>query len=305
MSIKAAEKVPFIDIPVTAMTADEVVDVIVSAVDSGSGSWVGNFNLHAVYEWHTNPLFRDNCARANYWIIDGFPVLAAWSLKRRTIPRSRFRVGSTDWLNRLLEREIPLTIIGIGADPESSRRAAEYFNHNHASITWYAYDGFSFERQDNLPGESDLELHIESADLILVGLGMPRQEEWIADRLDGVLMNKVVANVGGCIDYYSGRQKLAPRWMGGTGLEWAYRLARSPRRLAYRYLVEPIMLLGVLVRRACTRTDTQVTTIKADSVVCRSVDAQRDELRESEAKSFPANGGMREYITKNDGRDIQ
>ncbi|WP_219813756.1 MULTISPECIES: WecB/TagA/CpsF family glycosyltransferase [unclassified Rathayibacter] len=52
---------------------------------------------------------------------------------------------------------------------------------------------------------------------------------------------------GGCLDYIAGTQALAPRWMGALGVEWLFRLARDPRRLAARYLLEPLQLLRIVL----------------------------------------------------------
>ncbi|MBD0319202.1 MAG: WecB/TagA/CpsF family glycosyltransferase, partial [Gemmatimonadetes bacterium] len=53
---------------------------------------------------------------------------------------------------------------------------------------------------------------------------------------------------GACIDYCAGEIPTPPRWMGRAGVEWAYRLATEPRRLGYRYLVEPALVLPRLTR---------------------------------------------------------
>ncbi|MDP3379476.1 MAG: WecB/TagA/CpsF family glycosyltransferase, partial [Brevundimonas sp.] len=82
--------------------------------------------------------------------------------------------------------------------------------------------------------------------VLLVGMGMPRQEIWIADHLDA-LPDCVVLNVGAAFDYEAGVQKAAPRWMGKAGLEWLYRLAVDPRRLFHRYCVEPWHLIGPIM----------------------------------------------------------
>lgn len=65
--------------------------------------------------------------------------------------------------------------------------------------------------------------------LLLVGLGSPRQEEWIAKHLQ-VLAPIVCIGVGGTIDVLAGRRHRAPRWMQRAGLEWVYRVVREPRR---------------------------------------------------------------------------
>jgi N-acetylglucosaminyldiphosphoundecaprenol N-acetyl-beta-D-mannosaminyltransferase len=84
--------------------------------------------------------------------------------------------------------------------------------------------------------------------LVLVGLGMPLQEEMLRRRL-GTLPPAIYCAVGGAIEQIAGIQKLAPRWLGRLGLEWAWRLVLHPRRVAYRVLGEPWVLLALLLRR--------------------------------------------------------
>lgn len=79
-------------------------------------------------------------------------------------------------------------------------------------------------------------------DILLVGMGMPRQEAWILANRHAVPRG-VMFSVGAAFDYEAGAQTAAPRWMGRLGLEWLFRLASQPRRLAFRYLVEPWFLL--------------------------------------------------------------
>lgn len=83
--------------------------------------------------------------------------------------------------------------------------------------------------------------------LLLVGLGMPKQEAWIA-RVRNLVDVPMIMPVGGFADYFTGRAKTPPRFLGPLGLEWAYRLIHAPRRLGFRYLVEPMLLLGLLIR---------------------------------------------------------
>ena len=84
--------------------------------------------------------------------------------------------------------------------------------------------------------------------LVLLGLGMPLQEQVLRRRL-AMLPPAVYCTVGGAIEQLAGVQKLAPRWIGRLGLEWAWRLLLHPQRVAYRVFAEPWVLLGLLVRR--------------------------------------------------------
>lgn len=77
---------------------------------------------------------------------------------------------------------------------------------------------------------------------------MPLQESVLQRRLDS-LPPAIYCAVGGAIEQLAGIQKLAPRWLGRLGLEWAWRLLLHPRRVAYRVFGEPWVLLWLLARR--------------------------------------------------------
>jgi len=71
--------------------------------------------------------------------------------------------------------------------------------------------------------------------IIFVGLGHPKQEEWIFKNRNKI--NSVMIGVGAAFDFYSGHTRRAPKWMRIIGLEWLYRLIQNPRRLFKRYLI--------------------------------------------------------------------
>jgi N-acetylglucosaminyldiphosphoundecaprenol N-acetyl-beta-D-mannosaminyltransferase len=68
-------------------------------------------------------------------------------------------------------------------------------------------------------------------DVLLVGMGMPRQEKWIAHHKQ-MLGVPVSVGVGGSFDVYAGVVRRAPRWMQRYGLEWLWRLLQDPRKIA-------------------------------------------------------------------------
>ena len=74
------------------------------------------------------------------------------------------------------------------------------------------------------------------ADVVWVGLGVPKQEKWMA-RMRDRLQVPVMCGVGAAFDFHSGRVPMAPAWMQQRGLEWVYRTAQEPRRLLPRYLI--------------------------------------------------------------------
>jgi N-acetylglucosaminyldiphosphoundecaprenol N-acetyl-beta-D-mannosaminyltransferase len=82
--------------------------------------------------------------------------------------------------------------------------------------------------------------------VLMVGMGMPRQEHWLVDNIRHLHAN-VVLNAGATMDYVVGVVPTPPRWSGRLGLEWLYRLAAEPKRLWRRYLIEPWFVLGLFL----------------------------------------------------------
>lgn len=72
-------------------------------------------------------------------------------------------------------------------------------------------------------------------DFVWVGLGAPKQENWMASHQGKI--NGLMVGVGAAFDYFAGNIKRAPVWMQKYNLEWLYRLLQDPKRLFKRYFV--------------------------------------------------------------------
>ncbi len=88
------------------------------------------------------------------------------------------------------------------------------------------------------------EINGSGADVVWVGIGVPKQEKWMAamrDKLDA----PVLIGVGAAFDFHAGRVAQAPNWIQAMGMEWAFRLSREPRRLWRRYATyNPLFVWG-------------------------------------------------------------
>ncbi|MDQ2949887.1 MAG: WecB/TagA/CpsF family glycosyltransferase [Acidobacteriota bacterium] len=82
------------------------------------------------------------------------------------------------------------------------------------------------------------------ADLIFCGIGVPKQERWMAEH-QHELSGSVLFGVGAAFDFHAGRVEQAPRWMQRSGLEWAFRLFMEPGRLWRRYVFLNPMFLAL------------------------------------------------------------
>lgn len=248
----ARQHIPVLDVDATPLKVAELVDVLTGFVADGSKRTVVGHNLHSVTLTHSDPGFRSLYEHSDVVLLDGAPVLWLWSRTGKAAgPFMEYRLGSTDWLPSLgqvagLER---IAVVGAGAEANAMAVAKLRGLVPGATVT-------------GLPGESwndDIETALvdwlaeQQPQLVLLGLGMPLQESVLQRQL-GSLPPAIYCTVGGAIEQLAGVQKLAPRWLGRLGFEWAWRLLLHPRRVAYRVFGEPWVLLWLLVRRRIQRT---------------------------------------------------
>jgi N-acetylglucosaminyldiphosphoundecaprenol N-acetyl-beta-D-mannosaminyltransferase len=103
------------------------------------------------------------------------------------------------------------------------------------------------------PTDNDLDdavraITASGANVVWVGLGMPKQERWMGNmrnRLPGVAL----IGVGAAFDWLAGTVPMAPQWMRDRGLEWLFRLVLEPRRLWKRYIYNNPAFLVLLIGR--------------------------------------------------------
>lgn len=90
--------------------------------------------------------------------------------------------------------------------------------------------------------DADYKAHIEAInscepDFLFVGLGLPKQERWIAEYRH-LIKAKVILGIGACFSFHAGTVKRAPRIVGDLGFEWAWRFSQEPKKLWRRVMVE-------------------------------------------------------------------
>lgn len=243
--------VPVLDVSVTPLSRDQLLDQIAQAITGGRRLTIAGHNLHSVFLTRTDPQFRRFYEDAELRLLDGMPLLSALDLAALCGGRprwgSRHRLGSTDWIPQVVHLPGVRRIVLLGASAGSNARAARRLGDAAVGTELLGLPADPWD-PDAL---DEVAARIEEfrPQLLLVGMGMPLQER-VATALRARTAVPVIATVGGAIDQLSGAQSLAPRWVGRTGLEWAWRLASDPRRFAGRYLVEPFQLARLILRGA-------------------------------------------------------
>lgn len=154
-------------------------------------------------------------------------------------------LNGTDFVPGFLRANTqPLTVGLLGASRRNADGAARKLSalapqHSFAVI----HDGYFSPEQ-----EPEIVARIEALrpDVLLVAMGVPRQELWIARNMTERHCTLPIA-VGALLDFLSGAVPRAPAWMRRLRLEWVFRLLIEPRRLWHRYIVgNPLFLARAL-----------------------------------------------------------
>ncbi|NEP18022.1 MAG: WecB/TagA/CpsF family glycosyltransferase [Leptolyngbya sp. SIO4C1] len=107
---------------------------------------------------------------------------------------------------------------------------------------------FGFER-DPQECQAIIEMiRASSANVLVVGVGAPKQEKWIIQHRDQLPSINIFMAVGAALDFEAGCKPRAPQFVSELGLEWLYRLLSEPKRLWRRYLVDDLPFLGLVLQ---------------------------------------------------------
>jgi exopolysaccharide biosynthesis WecB/TagA/CpsF family protein len=228
-------------IPVLAIRWDDAIALLNRLIAERRFTKVSFLNAHNANLAYTDPVFAQ--ALDDFLILpDGIGVdLAAKLLYGAPFPDN---LNGTDFVPAFLQAsKKPLTVGLLGAtrlnaEAASRKLAAIAVQHNFVVI----HDGYFSAAE-----EAGIVDRIEELrpDVLLVAMGVPRQELWIARHIDARHCTLPIA-VGALLDFLSGAVPRAPLWMRRLRLEWLFRLAVEPGRLWRRYMVgNPLFLWRV------------------------------------------------------------
>lgn len=193
--------------------------------------------FHGIWIGYQDPTFRDILNRSDLFCPDGIAPIWLARLRGEPLPE---RIPGAELMRRLLQ----------AAD---TRGYSSFFYGD----TTETLDALSLQLRQRYPGHrivgtrsppfralspaetaADIDrINASGADLLWVGLGLPKQERWIDAHL-GRLRVPVVIGVGAAFGFLSGRVARVPPWLGDAGFEWLWRLAVEPRKLWRRDIID-------------------------------------------------------------------
>ncbi|QUD89298.1 WecB/TagA/CpsF family glycosyltransferase [Phenylobacterium montanum] len=224
---------------------EEVLFQIARAIDERRGFWVANHNLHSLFLYRQDEEFRRFFRRADLIEVDSVPVIG-WARLVGRRSRTFHRCTYLDWRSLFWNAvtEKGWRVFFVGGQPGVAERARAEILAQWPQARLQVRHGFFDAEPRSAENKALLrEIELSGADIVLVGMGMPRQEKWILANA-GALGGRVVLPIGGAFDYEAGEQVPCPRWLGRLGFEGLFRLCMDPQRLFVRYCVEPWWLIG-------------------------------------------------------------
>jgi len=220
---------------VDATSYADACDRIQAWATTQTSCYIVAANVHVVMTAHWQPAYQQVVNGAALVTPDGMPLV--WALRSLGVV-AQSRVYGPDlmaaWCSRAAAIGLPIYL--YGGTEAMLEKLQSFLQTRFPGLSIAGSHAPPFRPLSPAEEAADVErIRQSGATVVFVGLGCPKQEEWMA-RQQGKLP-AVAIGVGAAFSFYSGEVKQAPRWMMGVGLEWLYRFVAEPRRLWQRYLV--------------------------------------------------------------------
>jgi N-acetylglucosaminyldiphosphoundecaprenol N-acetyl-beta-D-mannosaminyltransferase len=248
-SLRSPSRASLLGCPLDPVTLAEAVGLVDRAVAERRPLQHSALNAAKLVRIQRDDALRAAVAGSELVTADGQAVVWAARLLGQPVPE---RVTGIDLFDALLAlaAERGYRVYTLGARPAVAERAAAEIRARHAGIRLVGSRHGYFGR-DEEDGVVD-EIVRARPDLLFVALETPVKETFLARHRERIGA-PFVMGIGGALDVLAGERSRAPRLVQRLGLEWSYRLAQDPRRLARRYVVGNSVFTWLVLREAAGR----------------------------------------------------
>lgn len=229
---------------IDALSWDQALEQLSAWSDARESRYVCICNVHSVVTTTRDSEYRRIINEADLCTPDGAPV--AWALRRLGCTGQQ-RINGPDlmWRYLALAEAKQQAVFFYGSTEGTLEKLAVAARRAFPRLRLVGLHAPPFRAlsQQEVEAENAL-IRRSGAQLVFVGLGCPKQEQWMAQRRGQI--NAVMVGVGAAFDYHAGTLKRAPLWAQRNGLEWLFRLVADPKRLFKRYMVtNTLFILGM------------------------------------------------------------
>lgn len=226
---------------------DEASALVIEWAGKGESRFVCAANVHMVMEAYDAPDFQQIVNTADLVTPDGMPLV--WAMRLLGAKKQQ-RVYGPDLTLHVARtaatRGIPIGLYG-GTSLAVQKLAERLCQSYPSSQIVYCYSPPFRPLTEEEDAAVVAAINASGARILLVGLGCPKQERWMAAHKGRV--HAVMLGVGAAFDIHAGLKPQAPAWMQRNGLEWLFRLKAEPRRLWARYFFYNPRFLILMARQ--------------------------------------------------------
>ena len=229
------ERVEIVSLRVNVVNHASAIRKINEMVENQTGGYVCFSTVHMIMESFDNPEYGERVNAADLIIPDGMPLV--WMQKMQG-EKSATRVRANDLMIMLcaFAEKNRLSVGFYGGKQSVIETILEKAKIDFPNLRIaYAFSPPFRHLTDAEDAAITTEISEKNPDILFMGLGCPKQENWMwahRDRLKAVMLG-----VGASFDFYAGNVRESPEWLGKLGLEWLFRLTQEPQRLWRRYLI--------------------------------------------------------------------
>jgi len=232
-------------IGIDRISCDSAADLVCHWAAAWSSRAVLAANVHMTMEAIDDAAFRRVMSEADLVVADGQPL--AWTLKARGY-RDAHHVRGQDLVLRVCtlaeSRGLSVGFYGTTDDVLEAARRSLGRVVPRLRVSYACAPPFRPLTEDEDREVVEV-INASGTQILLVAIGCPKQEKWIAAHVGRV--QAVMIGAGAAVDMIGGHQPVAPRWMQAGGLEWLFRLASDPERLWLRYAKHNLRFLALVV----------------------------------------------------------
>jgi N-acetylglucosaminyldiphosphoundecaprenol N-acetyl-beta-D-mannosaminyltransferase len=237
-------KASVVGVPISMTSYEEVIARIEHRAPDVSFA-VAVCNVHSVMTARRHPELRAALEGAEIATSDGMPLV--WTLRSTARP-GQGRVYGPELMRRALThgQDRGWGHYLFGSTPETLKALVASIAETAPAARVVGTEAPPFRPLTDDEESAIVDrIRASGADIVWVGLGMPKQELWM-HRVKGRLAGVALIGVGAAFDFLAGRVRQAPPWMQRAGLEWLFRLSQEPRRLWRRYILNNPAFLALM-----------------------------------------------------------
>jgi N-acetylglucosaminyldiphosphoundecaprenol N-acetyl-beta-D-mannosaminyltransferase len=214
------------------LTLPQTVDAVFQTLDARKRGWLCTVNVAILMMMRADRRLQSFVDKAALVVADGQPLIWCGPWFGQVLPE---RVTGVDLVGAICDRarHEGAGVYLLGATEEIVSKVTQGLMQRFPGLRVQCADGYFTKEEASARAD---QISASGADILFVGMGVPRQEHFIEEQWDRLGVGMAIG-IGGSFDVLSGLRARAPIWVQKIGMEWMFRLIQEPRRLFMRYLV--------------------------------------------------------------------